>query len=351
MWNKNGKLRVLFLLKFRQIEDECGYSSMLQSGLYNSARFVAEMLRDVLGYETKIVTVVDNNQIDREVSQFRPDVVIIEAFWVVPDKFEILCKLHPTVKWLIRNHSRVSFLAGEGIAFDWIFKYIHGHPNVMMASNTVETNEDIMSLLPDREDKRKCILLPNYYPIDKLKRPHAADCDVEVINIGCFGAIRPLKNQMMQAVSAIHFAEKLDLTLKFHINGNRVESNGNQILRNIRNLFQNTKGRHQLVEHDWMSHSDFLDLVRTMDLGLQVSFSETFNIVAADFLSQGTPIVTSPAIFWIDSAYHANPNDCKDIVRKLEIAHSLKDNQKSHEGLRQYNLESVAVWKKQLESI
>lgn len=91
-------------------------------------------------------------------------------------------------------------------------------------------------------------LLYNYYPIvteyelrynKKLKND---------IHVGCFGAIRPMKNHLMQAVSAIEFANRNNLTLHFHVNSGRVESNGNNSIKNVRALFEHLP-EHKLVEH------------------------------------------------------------------------------------------------------
>ena len=94
--------RILFILKYREsdygsynndptVEKKTwAYTQGLSSGLLNSAKFVCDMLFDELGYESKLVQVADNNDIDREVTQYKPTHVIIEAYWVVPEKFEIL---------------------------------------------------------------------------------------------------------------------------------------------------------------------------------------------------------------------------------------------------------------------
>src|SRR6516165_3286534 len=100
------KPRILFILKHRgfgaygcwNYSDNGGH---LSSGLYNSVRFVVDMLNDN-DIEAKMVDVIDNNCIDREVTKFKPTHVIIEAFWVVPEKFDILRPLHPKVKWIVR---------------------------------------------------------------------------------------------------------------------------------------------------------------------------------------------------------------------------------------------------------
>lgn len=43
-----------------------------------------------------------------------------------------------------------------------------------------------------------------------------------------------------------------------------------------------------------------------MDLGMQVSFSETFNIVAADMISQDVPVVVSNEIEFVAPIFKAN---------------------------------------------
>jgi hypothetical protein len=74
---------------------------------------------------------------------------------------------------------------------------------------------------------------------------------------------------------------------------------------------------HELVEHPWVAHRQLLELLRTMDIGLQVSFSETFNIVAADYAVAGLPIVVSPEISWATPWCQAEPTDAEDIFRKM----------------------------------
>jgi hypothetical protein len=66
-----------------------------------------------------------------------------------------------------------------------------------------------------------------------------------------------------------------------------------------------------------MDHTAFTAEVGSMDIVMQVSNSETFNIVAADAVSMGVPVLVSAEIPWLGGEYHANPNDVKDISHKL----------------------------------
>lgn len=349
-------MRVLFILKHRDnpgggySDWGDGYGQHLSSGLFNSARFVSEMLVDQ-GIESKLVHVIDNNFIDREVHQYKPTHVIIEAYWVVPEKFEILQKLHPKVKWIIRNHSKLPFLANEGMAMDWTIRYLL-HDNVHVCSNSPETNDEMRFLVGQvygwdrKEIARRVFLLPNYYPLKKID-PVELDMSKTALDICCFGAVRPLKNQLAQAVAAMKFADSMGKTLRFHINATRIEMNGSPILKNLRQLFA-LMPQHELVEHGWMPHSEFIKLIRTMDMGLQVSYSETFNIVLADCISQGVPVVGSPEIPWMSICSQADPNSIDDIVWKMQWAYWanrfvpwLRGNEWN---LRAYNRDSELIW-------
>jgi hypothetical protein len=269
------------------------------------------------GIESQIVQVVDNNEIDREVSKYRPTHVIIEALWVVPDKFDILEKLHPNVRWIVRCHSEIPFLANEGIAIEWIKEYIQ-HPNVIVASNSTDSVKDIRiavdSLITGKNTlAARVIYLPNYYPVAQPERYNRRAS--KILNVACLGAIRPLKNQLIQAVAAIEFANRQNLSLNFHINSSRNEQGGENNLKNIEALFAETK--HRLIKHEWLAHDRLLSLIATMDLSMNVSLSETFNIIAADSVSQGIPVVCSPEIEWTSRFCQAQPTSSSDIVQKM----------------------------------
>jgi hypothetical protein len=331
--------KVLFILKKRQTS-HTGYASV-SSGLLNSAKFVSDMLNKN-GIESHLVEVNDNNCIDREVTKFKPTHVIIEALWVVPQKFEVLTKLHPNVQWIIRLHSDISFLANEGIAIEWIYEYLK-YDNVKVSSNDSETNFNF-ELLTNRE----FVYLPNYYPVGFFNRNKPKPDTKKVINVGCFGAVRPLKNQLIQAVAAIDYADTYGKKLKFHINTQRIEGRGESVLKNLRALFENNP-KHELVEHGWLSHDEFIDLVQTMDIGLQVSFTETFNIVSADFVNNNIPVVTSNEVEWVSPIYFANPSKTNSIVSRMRraiITSRFKLNWLNKLSLWNYSLNSEKIWTK-----
>lgn len=349
------KTKVLFICKKRV--DSYGISF----GLLNSATFAAEALRHN-GIEALVVSVNDANGIDAEVYRHRPTHVTIEALWVTPEKLDELLAIYAKIEWIIRIHSKVPFLATEGIAMEWISGYKdveRRRKNFAIAPNTFELHEDFKNDLGVRS-----VYLPNIYSFGKFEEhDHKPDEEIEydnqppfdddkclshksdIIDIGCFGAIRPLKNHLSQALAAIDFADRINKKLRFHINGNRLEQRGNEVLKNLRSLFGMIK--HELVEHDWTPHAEFLKTVKTMDLGMQVSLSESFNIVTADFVRSGVPIVVSNDIEWMPSRYRANPNSTKDIADKLVQAWKTRASWllgDAMDALKKHNREATKEW-------
>lgn len=305
--------KILFLIKERVHDVEYG----ITSGLYNSAQFVVDFFQKN-GIESKLASVVDGNSVDKELTIYDPDIVVLEALWVTPAKLQELIniKRHEKRRWVIRIHSKAPFLANEGVATAWIRDYTRiNSSRIFLAPNTEELTNQLKSVFP----KGKFITLPNLYQYDNINLESKKKSDF--VDVGCFGAIRPMKNQYLQAMAAIDFANRHSLKLRFHINGTRVEQKGDNVLKNIRLLFED---RHELVEHDWMTHSDFLKTISKMDIGCQVSFSESFNIVSADFVQAKVPIVVSDDIEWMPGILRVSPTEWEKISRRMSLAYEFK---------------------------
>ena len=334
----DNEIKVLFICKIRN--DFYGPSF----GLINSCRFIANALRKN-GIECHVVSVIDNNDIDREVHKFKPTHVFIESLWVVPSKFEELIPLHPKIQWYIRIHSKIPFLANEGMAIDWIREYhrlSRLYPQLNIASNSDEVIETFKLAY-----NIKVEYFPNiYYPEDyEIQEEDDKEESRKIVHIGCFGAIRPMKNQLNQALAAIIFGNEKGFKIHFNINSDRCETGGDTVLKNLIYAFKDT--HHKLIYNPWMDHKDFIRLVRRMDLGMQVSLSETFNIVAADFVWNDIALVGSEEIDWLDRRYKANPNSIESMVDKLRFAYSGRryNTQKVNlENLEKYNKRATKVW-------
>jgi len=346
--------KVLFILKRREDFNATVHNHVgLSTGLYNSASFVNQMLLDS-GIESALEVATDNNCIDRLVTKHKPTHVIIEALWVVPTKFYILQKLHPKVTWIVRLHSEMPFMAGEGMAMDWLGDY-SGFKNIVIGVNAPRMLRETRLYLQHRnqwsneETERRVIYLPNYYPQD-YKSPRKIDKKKDTVDISCFGAIRPLKNHLLQAFGAMEFAEKIGKKLRFHVNAGRIEMQGGPAQANLKGFFEQIYDHgHEMINHQWTPREQFLELCAQMDIGMQVSFSETFNIVGADLISQGVPLVgTAGEIPWAVTPFCADPTNSADIADKLQKTYNsswinVKTNQWS---LTSYTNKTNRVWHK-----
>jgi glycosyltransferase involved in cell wall biosynthesis len=327
-------VKVLFILK----KNFCyGFQTKNKksSGLWNSTKFISDALMQS-GIHAKLAEVIDNNCIDKEVSEFKPDMVILEALWVVPSKMHVLKKLHPKVKWSVHLHSNIPFLAMEGVAIEWMLKY--AEQDVSIIANSKELYSALLKIL-NPED---LVYLPNVFG-EKIsdKELH----DGQTINVGCFGAVRPMKNQLIQAIAAIGYAKQNRKNLRFHINSTRVETGGDPALKNLRALFSQAPHA-QLVEHEWMEQHEFFNLLHTkIDLGLQVSLSETFNVVTANYVAAGCPVVVSKEIEWVDNSCKARDNDVDDIQEKIRSVIKNKRLVKRNQNyLIKYSKASLKKW-------
>lgn len=325
-------MKVLFLIKQNNEYNEAN-SFISKAGLRNSARFVVEAINKFECVEALLEVLTDQNRIHGRVKAIKPDVCILEAIWVTPAKLRELIDLHPMVNFVVRVHSRTPFLSMEGNAIAYIKEYVK---IATVSFNHSDTASDFERLGYSN------LYLPNIYPhieylgVERHVRKH-------LYKIGCFGAIRPLKNQLSQAVAAILFAQKMKSVVHFYINSTRIEQRGESVLKAMRSLFEGT--RHKLVEVPWLEHCDFLKLVGQMDACMQVSFTETFNIVTADCISQHVPVVVSPAIDWLECR-KAEPTNESNIAEVLE--HTIERRHEVVEDaihdLTSYNNHSILRW-------
>ena len=327
--------KVLFVL--RRHEGSGGYGS-ISSGLKNSATFVADMLRDEKIADTKVVIVRDGNGIDKEIHQYKPDIVVLEAIWCPPVKLRELIILYPKIQWVIRIHSEISFLANEGAAIAYIDEYSKT-PNTVIAPNSPYATKDLRQFDP--------VYLPNYYPIRKIKMEWEERKE-HSLKVGCFGAIRPMKNQLAQAFAAIWFCNHKHIDhLEFYVNATRTEQGGDQVLKNLIALFAAQEKDYKLMLSPWHGRDEFCDLVNKMDVSMNVSLSETFCITCANAVAQGIPVVVSPEVFWTDKRSQCDPTDIQEMVVALEYVLGNRKGFIANEnikGLKRYNKASVEIW-------
>jgi hypothetical protein len=195
--------KILFLLKERL------YSHAKTSyGLINSATHVADYLEHK-GYCCKIVQVLDANSIDKEVYNSKPDIVILEALWCPVYKLKELMELrrYRHITWVIRVHSDIGYLSAELQGMRLLNEYRELHKKKLIISMNSKKCVDALSTATGYDYTYLPNIITRREPvIDFLEeRRH--------IDIGCFGAMRLLKNQCFQAICSMIAADQLDKML------------------------------------------------------------------------------------------------------------------------------------------
>ncbi len=305
-------VKILFLLKKRS-----NYGPSF--GLSCSCNFVKNAL-EKLGIESKIVEIIDGNGADKEIYEYKPTHIIFEAIFMTSGKINELINLYNKrgrdIQWFVRIHSDAAFISREGIAVSWLKEYWElskKHCNFNISCNSKRIKEELELTLGI-----KSLYLPNIYCPPTYDSCSTYEKYDNYLDIACMGATRELKAIFPQALAAMIYANKTGRILRFHINCNRIEEKNDAILKNIKNLFKDSG--HKLITWDWLSHENFNDLVSIMDLGMQVSFSETFSIISGDFIWNNIPLVGSKEIKFILPCFKADPTNYKSMVRCLFLA-------------------------------
>lgn len=340
-----SKTIVLFLCN-RLNEKSDVYSSSYGgkgSGLKNSSKFAAAMLCS-LGIQAISIEMTDMSEAYAAMDKYNPDIVIVEAIFITPDLMQQFRSNYPMAKIVVRIHSEIAFLSQEGQAISWLRQYLR-ITNVFIASNSKRAQSDLQNIL-----YRKVIYLPNYYPVRPQFKMDSVLSYNGRLNIGMFGAIRLLKNNLSQCVAAIVFANQLGLKLVMNMNANTAgDLYSPYIERNINELFEGTK--HKVIYHDWADHDKFLELVSMMQLIMQVSFSETFNVVAADAVRCGVPIVGSTELSWLPPQCMASPTNINSMVIALKNNYVNGNQKRNYDALATFNKESMKTWKHSLDML
>lgn len=328
--------KVLFILK-----DRLYNPSKTSYGLINSANHIANYL-DKHGFQCNVVSVLDSNFIDKEVNDFRPDIVVIEALWVTADKFRELFKYerYKNILWIVRVHSNMGYLSTESIGLKLLNDYIELEDRLIISLNNKSFNESLSKVM-----NFNFTYLPNI--ITPIKKTHDYSLERYTMDIGCFGAIRLLKNQCFQAICAILAADKLGKKLNFHITSNPL-SVDDPVIANLKQLF--IRNKHELIIHEWMTNDDFLSLVKKMDIGLQLSYTESFNIITADFVYNNKLILVGEAIEWMPSSLKVSTINYEEVINKIVYLYRKRNNILlkffARKALSHYNIKAMNQWKK-----
>lgn len=275
-------MRVTFLIRERQLPG---------TAMHNAAAYDADYLKSI-GHATALFIAPEGDRLP-DLTLLESDLVIIEgAGWVPLDRINRL--LTRGIRVIVRVHAAPEFLYYEfpGVS---VSAYIE---RVKAAGALVGfVSPELADLWPGG------VRLPICYPLPSAVPDVPLYGYGNPVHIGCFGAIRPLKNHTGQllAVSEARNTWFKGTEFYFHVNSDRIEGAGH-VLAELREI-----GRAlsiSIVGHSWLPPAEFrTDVIPQMTLGMFGSFAESFCLTAADFVAAGIPSVLGSHILWASPSY------------------------------------------------
>lgn len=283
-----------------------------------------------------------------EASYKTPDVhpvthVVLCAPFVGAVEMQTFAIQHPHLQFAITCHSNIGFLAADPQAFFLLREYALVQdqvPNFRVAANSQRLCNWFSSTYNHPME-----WLANLYHIDALRaqshtRPRWSG---DTLRIGTFGALRSLKNILSAGAGALQLAAQLRVDLEFSINSDRIEGGGT-VLNALNQMFAGIRWA-KLVPCAWQNWGAFRNTVAHQDLLMQVSYTESFNNVTADGISQGVSSVVSPAIDWAPADWQANIDDPSDIARVGGcLLHSPDAARRGLDALTRHNEDGFTRW-------
>jgi glycosyltransferase involved in cell wall biosynthesis len=237
--------------------------------------------------------------------------VVISAPWLATADLAALCMLYHQVDFSVVSHSNVGFLQADPNGITLLRQagdLQTGSINFHIAANSQKFIDWWQEVY-----HQPMRWLPNMYALSTDEYVVQRWTPGSVLRVGSFGAIRPLKNLLTAGGAALELAQRLQTDLEFNISAGRAEGGGDTVLRGLLAMYANLPDA-TVVQNGWQSWPVFLRLVRSMDLLIQPSYTESFSMVTADAIGQGVPVVASDAIDWLPQRWIASNDDASEIA-------------------------------------
>lgn len=265
--------------------------------------------------------------------------VVIAAPWIEIGDLQRLCMDHRGVEWCVICHSDVGFLQADPGAIQRL-KEMSGLASSVHNFTLAGNNERFVhwaqaAITPTFR------FLPNLYDVTTFRHTHRPPVR-RPIRIGCYGALRPLKNIITAAAAALQISQVMRTDVEFHVNGGREEGSVNA-LAPVRQMISGH--RMTLVVDNWRPWPEFRTLIGSMDLLLQPSYTESFNMVTADGIAEGVPSAVSETIEWVPAHWIARAHDAHSLAKTgMALLHDHAAAHEGQEALKRYVKHGTHEW-------
>lgn len=145
--------------------------------------------------------------------------------------------------------------------------------------------------------------VPNYIP------------EIGKVKVSLFCTPGPRKNLSNQLVAC-----SMVPNIELHLNGLSKRPEFAELLKSLGIKY---------IEHGWMAKSIYRRTIESMDVGLQVTFAETFNYVVAEHMAAGVPVVSSFMVPIVANEKELHPIMAQKADSPTEIARCIVEANKN----------------------
>ncbi len=269
----------------------------------------------------------------------RPTHVVLAAPWIPSTELAALAAEFPEVAFVVISHSNVGFLAADPHAI----RLLRETADLQLATHNVFVGGNSRKFTDWATEAWgvHAVCLPNLYCTAETFPQHDRHWQGGALRLGLFGANRPLKNFLSGAAAAVELARRLRVPIELVLSSGRNEGGDVRALDEMTEDIANLR----VTRTGWLPWPSFRRLLRTVDLVLQVSYTETFNVVTADAIAEGVPVVASDAIDWVPRWWQARADEPLDVARVAErLLRDPNASRHGREALRAYVDAGVVAW-------
>lgn len=254
-----------------------------------------------------ICVAYENDQSLKEaIRDLKPSMVYIRGMCVQPPLVEYLADSHPSIHFVPVNHSSQADLARGK---DWSFL----QSSFLEMSNRID-NVTYGHANRDMDWGFFGFLSTKFvpFPIRKIPFKPLPRSLPEVPTLSIISAGRPLKNIQNQII-ACGILNRID-PINVLIGANR-ELGQLEMLANDVGLGQGGGSCSIASLQPWADYIDMID--SQVDIGLQCSFTESFNYISFEHMLLGIPVVSATGVISHASGNEADPNSPGSIVHAV----------------------------------
>lgn len=336
------------ILCYKNFSKECNVSHI---GLGVTAAYTAKTLT-ANGIYTRALPIFGADDLSAYIKSLenssRPVThVVLMAQWITLQNLAgMLVRAFPHVHFAQNCHSNVGFLQAEPPAITLLRGAIDLEmtvPNFVAACNNHRLAEALKLSYG-----HPITYLPNLYYLHGQEPVNRPRWKGGLLKIGAFGSLRIYKNFSTAIMAGIELTNQLKCHSEIWVNAGRNDGAGNVVYRTAKAWTEGLPNV-TLKELSWASWPQFKQVVGAMNILMQPSYTETFNNVTADGISQGTPSVVGPSIEWVPPSWQAEPDDSTEVAN---VARNLLFDpyaaQQGYHALQKYVKNGIPYWKKWL---